>query len=76
MNKLIAERDYSAQEIFHLLLNLPLQEGTRTIVSVDCSPLEKHVRSYRVDEDVNETVGSYRKYLERNDQHEDVTYLE
>ncbi|OAQ57415.2 ATP-dependent DNA helicase PIF1 [Pochonia chlamydosporia 170] len=76
MNKLIAERDYSAQEISHLLLNIPLQEGTRMVVSVDCRPLEQHARSYRVDEDVNETVGSYRKYLERSDQHEDVTYLE
>ncbi|TWU71531.1 hypothetical protein ED733_000738 [Metarhizium rileyi] len=76
MNKLIAERDYSAQEIFHLLLNIPLQEGTRMVVSVDCRPWEQHVRSYRVDEDVNETIGSYRKYLERSDQHEDVTYLE
>ena len=76
MNKLIAERDYSAQEISHLLLNIPLQEGTRTVVTVDCRPLEQLARSYRVDEDINETVGSYRKYLERNDQHEDVTYLE
>jgi hypothetical protein len=75
MNKLIAERDYSAQEISHLLLNIPLQEGTRMVVVVDCRPLELHGRSYRVDEDVIETVGSYRKYLERNDQHEDITYL-
>jgi hypothetical protein len=76
MNKLIAERDYSAQEISHLLLNIPLQEGTRMVVAVDCRPLEQHARSYRVDEDINETIGSYRKYLERNDQHEDITYLE
>ncbi|KJK84813.1 hypothetical protein H633G_11396, partial [Metarhizium anisopliae BRIP 53284] len=76
MNKLIAERDYSAQEISHLLLNIPLQEGTRLVVAVDCRPLAQHARSYRVDEDVNETIGSYRKYLERNDQHEDITYLE
>jgi hypothetical protein len=76
MNKLIAERDYSAQEISHLLLNIPLLEGTRMVVSVDCRPLEQHARSYRVDEDANETVGSYRRYLERNDQHEDVSYLE
>ncbi|EXU95902.1 AAA ATPase, helitron and PIF1-like helicase domain protein [Metarhizium robertsii] len=51
MNKLIAERDYSAQEISHLLLNIPLQEGTRMVVYVDCRPLEQHVRSYRVDDD-------------------------
>ncbi|KAF5128332.1 ATP-dependent DNA helicase pif1 [Metarhizium anisopliae] len=59
MNKLIAEGDYSAQEISHLLLNIPLQEGTRMMVAVDPS------------------VGATcTKYLERNDQHEDITYLE
>ncbi|EXU95789.1 helitron helicase-like domain protein [Metarhizium robertsii] len=44
-NKLISERDYSAQEISHLLLNIPLQEGTRMVVSVDRRPLEKTRRS-------------------------------
>ncbi|KAM6505378.1 hypothetical protein FSOLCH5_014598 [Fusarium solani] len=76
MNKLIAERDYSAQEISHLLLNIPLREGTRIVVSVDCRPLEQHAHSYHVGKDVKETIGSYRKYLERKDQHEDTTYLE
>jgi hypothetical protein len=76
MNKLIAERDYSAQEIAYLLLNIPLQEGTRMVVYVDCRPLEQHLRSYRIDDDVSEAVGSYRKYLQRNDQHESITYLE
>ncbi|KID82373.1 ATP-dependent DNA helicase PIF1 [Metarhizium guizhouense ARSEF 977] len=37
-------------------------------------PLQE-ARSYLVDEDVNETIGTYRKYLERNG-HEDITYLE
>ncbi|KAJ3455288.1 hypothetical protein MRS44_013888 [Fusarium solani] len=64
-----------AQEISHLLLNIPLQEGTRMVVTVDCRPLERQARSYRVDGDVNEAIGSYRKYLERKDQHEDITYL-
>ncbi|KAF5128364.1 hypothetical protein E5D57_009303 [Metarhizium anisopliae] len=75
INKLIAERDYSAQEISHLLLNIPLQEGTRMVVAVDCRPLKQQARSYLVDEDINETIGTYRKYLERNG-HEDITYLE
>ncbi|KGQ02733.1 DNA repair and recombination protein PIF1 [Beauveria bassiana D1-5] len=76
MNKLIAERDYSAQEICHLLLNIPLQEGTRMIAYVDCRPLEQHGRSYRVDEDVSEAVGSYQKYLQRSETHEGITYLD
>jgi len=32
LNKLIGERDYSAQEVCHLLLNLPLQEGSRAVL--------------------------------------------
>jgi ATP-dependent DNA helicase PIF1 len=31
MNKLISERDWSVQEICHLLMHLPLQEGTRVV---------------------------------------------
>jgi hypothetical protein len=35
MNKLIRERDYSAQEVMHLLLNLELSQGSRAFISVD-----------------------------------------
>lgn len=38
MNKLASERDWSAQEVCHLLLRLPLQQCTRTLVTVDCRP--------------------------------------
>jgi len=31
MNKLISERDYSAQEIYHILLGLALQEGGQVV---------------------------------------------
>ncbi|OAQ96606.1 hypothetical protein LLEC1_06670 [Akanthomyces lecanii] len=64
------------QKICHLLLNIPLQEGTRMTVYVDCRPLEQHGRSYRVDENVSEAVGSYQKYLQRSETHEGVTYLD
>ncbi len=36
MNKLVGERDWSAQALSHLLLNLPLQQGSRQVISVDC----------------------------------------
>jgi hypothetical protein len=42
MNRLIGERDYSAQEVCHLLLGLPLQEDSRVVGSVDCRLPEKH----------------------------------
>ncbi|KAK0655513.1 hypothetical protein B0T16DRAFT_499445 [Cercophora newfieldiana] len=36
MNKLIAERDWSSQEVCHLLLNIPRQNGTREVRVVNC----------------------------------------
>jgi ATP-dependent DNA helicase PIF1 len=40
MNKLIGERDYSAQEVLHTLFGLPLRHSTRTVIKVDCQPEE------------------------------------
>ena len=39
-NKLIGERDWSAQEVSHVLLGVPYQEGTRQVVALDCRPEE------------------------------------
>ncbi|KAI9652816.1 MAG: hypothetical protein M1829_001469 [Trizodia sp. TS-e1964] len=38
LNKLIGERDWSAQEVSHILLNLSVQESSRTFVTLDCRP--------------------------------------
>lgn len=40
MNKLVSERDWSAQEICHLLLNFPLINQSRTVLTVDCRLLK------------------------------------
>src|ERR1700733_12028574 len=40
LNKLIGERDWSAQEVSHLLLQLPVQDSSRGVVSLDCRPEE------------------------------------
>jgi hypothetical protein len=40
LNKLIGERDWSAQEVSHLLLQIPVQESSRGVVSLDCRPEE------------------------------------
>ena len=40
LNKLIGERDWSAQEVSHLLLQLPVQNSSRGVVSLDCWPEE------------------------------------
>ena len=40
LNKLIGERDWSAQEVSHILLQLPVQKSSRMVVSLDCRPEE------------------------------------
>jgi len=40
LNKLIGERDWSAQEVSHILLQLLVQKSSRMLVSLDCRPEE------------------------------------
>ena len=42
LNKLIGERDWSAQEVSHILLQLLVQNSSRLVVSLDCHPEEVH----------------------------------
>jgi ATP-dependent DNA helicase PIF1 len=77
MNKLIAERDYSSQEVCHILLGLPLQEGSRVVLSVDCRPHDEQSRMLRIrEDDVIEAPRAYEKYRARPRRMESVTYFE
>lgn len=38
MNQLVGERDWSAQEVCHLLLDLPLLHVSRQVINVDLRP--------------------------------------
>ena len=77
INKLIGERDYSAQEICHVLLGLPIQEDSRVVITVDCRPKEFQGRSIDVGaEELEENRSSYDKYLRRPRHMEDLTYVE
>ena len=38
LNKLVGERDWSAQEISHILLKIPQQKSTRQCMVLDCRP--------------------------------------
>ena len=38
LNKVIAERDWLAQEVSHILLQLPVQSSSRVVISIDCCP--------------------------------------
>jgi ATP-dependent DNA helicase PIF1 len=38
LNKVIVEHDWSAQKVFHILLQLLVRSSSRTVVSLDCRP--------------------------------------
>ncbi|WAO96950.1 ATP-dependent DNA helicase [Fusarium falciforme] len=76
LNQLVAKRDYSKQEVSHLLLGLPLQEGSRTCLYVDCRNPDMHSRSLQIDGDeVDEVPNIYEKYYRRPEALEDLTYV-
>lgn len=50
LNRLVAERDFSAQEISHFLLNLHQSHCSREVVPLDCRPPEEQAAHVRFDE--------------------------
>uniref|UniRef100_A0A4E9ER58 ATP-dependent DNA helicase n=1 Tax=Gibberella zeae TaxID=5518 RepID=A0A4E9ER58_GIBZA len=80
MNRLLTERDWSAQEVHHLLLNLNLQEGTRIVRSVDCRRPDEHWQADFIPIDdqgasVRASKNTYQKYLTRPDSLQDFSYF-
>lgn len=84
INQLIGERDWPAQEICHLLLDLPLHEGTRTVVSVDLRPEQEQRQLYRFSHEADaEGTDSLRagkssldKYNQRPLELSDLAYVD
>jgi ATP-dependent DNA helicase PIF1 len=77
MNKLIGDRDYSAQEVCHYLLDLPLKHATRAFISVDLRPEDQHSHLYRLERDeTRRGLSVLEKYKERNAEDEEVTYID
>jgi PIF1-like helicase len=62
LNKLIGERDWSAQEVSHILLGLLLQDSSREVVTLDCRPKEVQNDAITVED---ETVTAKRSPLQR-----------
>ena len=62
LNKLIAERDWSAQEVSHILLKIPVQYASREVVSLDCRPEE--VQPDLIDVELDE-VSARRSVVQR-----------
>ena len=66
LNKLIGERDWSAQEVSHILLGLPLQDASRQVVTLDCRPEEVHTDLITVEgEAVTAARSPLRRYQDR-----------
>ena len=79
INRLVGERDYSAQGVCHLLLGLLLQEDSRVVRSVDCRLPEQHNRPLEFSENdqvIEQKRTAYEKYLERPENLEGVSYFE
>lgn len=71
------QRGWSAMEVCHLLLNFPLQESTRTLVSVNCRhPAEQLVTELTQETTIQRTQSVYGKYLVRSHAWEELSYLE
>ena len=77
MNKLIGERDWSAQEISHLLLDLPLQQGSRVVVALDCRPEDEQRSLHMVEGDeISEKLSPLGKYKKRYADFSNLTFLD
>jgi hypothetical protein len=86
MNRLVGERDWSTQEVCHLLLNLPLSNSTRRVLNVNVKRPKDQPQlfvRYKGQVDGSGTIAKARKgrsllqkYMERPEELEHVTYLD
>ena len=80
-NSLIAERDWSAQEVCHLLLDLPLQNSSREAVAIDCRHPDEQPQTYHLPEEdadaepIRAARSKLHKYETRADDAESVSYI-
>ncbi|KAF4993680.1 hypothetical protein FDECE_13356 [Fusarium decemcellulare] len=79
MNRLVVERDWSAQEVHRLLLGIDFQQGTRVVRTVDCRHPDNHWQADLLPAEGEEAVrlakNSYQKYLSRPPGWEDYSYF-
>ena len=66
LNKLIGEHDWSAQEVSHILLQLPVQKSSQMLVSLDCRPEEvQHDLIVLESSEITAQRSPLRKYQDR-----------
>lgn len=83
MNKIVGGRNWGAQEVYYLLLSLPLQKGTRVVLSIDCRLLSKQGRNLVLNNDKEALLQEdfrkgklyQTKYLERALQYKQFTFF-
>jgi hypothetical protein len=64
--RLLIERDWSAQEISHILLQLPLQSSTRDYVSLNCRPDKDQSQAISIEDgEASISRSPNRKYRDR-----------
>jgi hypothetical protein len=80
LSKLIGERDWSAQEVSHILLGIPLQQASRQVVNLDCRPEDNQDDSVAFkDDQVKVQKSAFHRYKERTEHDvnlKDLTLLE
>jgi ATP-dependent DNA helicase PIF1 len=77
MNQLVGERDWSSQEVCHYVLELPLINSSRTVISVDMRPQDQQSDLFFAEGDEPRKGKSVlQKYLERSEVEYGVTYLQ
>ena len=75
INKLIRERDWSSQEVMHILLSIPLQQGSCEVITLDCRPNQDN-QAIQFDEDgeiILKSSSKLQKYLNRPRELENLT---
>jgi hypothetical protein len=82
MNQLVGERDWSAQEVSHLLLDLPLVNTSRQFVNVDLRPEDERAMTFVFgdngdgsEDTVRQGLSPLEKYKRCDEELGDVTYL-
>jgi hypothetical protein len=66
LNKLLGERDWSAQEINHLLFEIPLTTSSRDVVMLDCREEKDRPAYGEMDEEgIKITRSKYTRYMDR-----------
>jgi ATP-dependent DNA helicase PIF1 len=65
LNKLVGERDWSSQEVSHILLQISTQGSTRIVVNLDCRLEEVRDLIIVEEDEVSTACSPCRKYRSR-----------